>query len=432
MTWSAVSGAAVLGLPECLLGLLELLDSQGLAHLRRVAHLGNDSAGQALARAAKVAELRSAVLDLLATTKFPFVHASYVLGLNGPYFSVDTTADRHYGIPAELPRLLCKLFQLEKPGVSFTTLRIQKFGAAANFNGKHRSLPINLHSPQFADAENDSPDQSEESAGDDAESAECDDNVSASVLCLTTGCQGGYAELCNGTASDEEVPGRKRTLSGGLEEEVGCHWQHLVTPVSGRASVRWSKFPIDTWLRWYWPRSGDYYAITVTCEPRKHIHGLRSRQRQKMREIGFCFPPSWDSTDSKEDSEDNSAECNHIEGTEPQRTTVTRLSSAHVAAAKRLLGLTDVELPSNQEIDEAYRSSVRRAHPDRAVREGSVSRIGAGWAISQITWARKLLREAAKVAAAAAAAGSVPEWVQEVEAGSEVIVPSLPWSPPTP
>lgn len=432
MTWSAVTGAAVLGLPECLLGLLELLDSQGLAHLRRVARLGNDSAGQALARAAKVAELRSAVLDLLATTKFPFVHASYVLGLNGPYFSVDTTADRHYGIPAALPRLLCKLFQLEKPGVAFTTLRIQKFQAAANFDGKHRTLPINLHSPQSANAENDSPEQSEESAGDDVESAECDDNVPAFVLCLTTGCQGGYAELCNGASTDEEVPGRKPALPGGLQEEVGCHWQHLVSPTSGRASVRWSKFPIDTWLRWYWPRSGDYYAITVTCEPRKHIHCLRSQQRRKMREIGFRFPQFWDYTDAKEDSEDDSADCKHIEGTQPQRARATRISSAHVAAAKRLLGLTDVELPGTQEIDEAYRSSVRRAHPDRAVREGPACRIGAGWAISQLTWARKLLREAEGVASAAAAAGSLPEWVQEAEAGNEVIVPSLPWAPPTP
>jgi len=429
MTWSAVSGAAVLGLPECLLGLLELLDSQGLAHLRRVAHLGtgSDSAGQALARAAKVAELRSAILDLLTTTKFPFVHASYVLGLNGPYYSVDTTADRHFGIPAALPRLLCKLFQLEKPGVAFTTIRIQKFGASANFDGKHRTLPISLHTP----TESDSADQSEESSVDDAEKAECADDVPAFVLCLTAGCQGGHAELCNGAAADEDKP----TLPGGLQQQVGCRWQHLVTPISGRASARWSKFSIDTWLRWYWPRAGDYYAITVTCEPRKHIGGLRSRQRRTMREVGFCFPPSWESTDLKEDSEDDSADCKpmegYVEGTVPRRARASRLSSAHVAAAKRLLGLTGVELPTTQEIEEAYRSSVRRAHPDRAVREEPSSGIGAGWAISQLSWSRKLLREAESAAATAAATGSLPEW-QEVEAANEVIVPALPWSPPTP
>lgn len=112
-------GVLLLNLPECLLGLFQLLDAKGLAHLRRCAHIGGHGAGTALSRAARVAELRAAVLELLGKTKFPFVHAAYVLGLNGSHYSLDTTAERHYGIPVRLPRLLCDLFRLEVPGLHY-------------------------------------------------------------------------------------------------------------------------------------------------------------------------------------------------------------------------------------------------------------------------------------------------------------------------
>jgi len=115
------------GLPQdCLPPLLELLDADGLAMLRSALNL-RDLDGEAHA-----ALLRAVVLELLLATKFPFTHAAYVMGLNGTYYSLDTIAEKHYGIPRALPTLLCALFRHMVPNVPFTTIRIQKFAAATN------------------------------------------------------------------------------------------------------------------------------------------------------------------------------------------------------------------------------------------------------------------------------------------------------------
>lgn len=307
-------------LPECLLHLLNFLDSQSQARLRRVSHLGagGDNADQPLAHAIKVALLRTAVLELLTTTKLPMLPESFSVGLSGLHYNVNTavvpmiTEVGTFGISETLVRTICKLFQLEKPGVAFTTIRIQKFAASANFDGKQRTLPISKRSFRVSVGRvGGSPDQPEESAVDEAERAECDEDVPAFVLCLTSGCQGGYAEFCNCVAADE-VRFQKPILY-----EVGHQWQHFVTPISERVSVCWSKFSEDTWLRWYWPRAGDYYTITISCEPRKHIRGLQSSQRRLMRWVGFRFPPPWEPTDEEKDGEDDSADCNPEGGPNP-------------------------------------------------------------------------------------------------------------------
>eukprot|EP00931_Biecheleriopsis_adriatica_P086600 TRINITY_DN61231_c0_g1_i1.p1 TRINITY_DN61231_c0_g1~~TRINITY_DN61231_c0_g1_i1.p1 ORF type:complete len:426 (-),score=106.28 TRINITY_DN61231_c0_g1_i1:23-1300(-) len=389
--------ACFLSLPECVLCLLELLDAQGLAQLRRTSRLGicKDGSDTALARAMRVAELRSAVLERLASTKFPFVHAAYVLGLNGPYYSVDTATERHYGIPAQLPRLLCDLFRLEKPDVAFTTLRIQKFASAANFNGNHRTLPINLHTPPLL-----LPDQEEQR---DQEQVQADGSVPAFVLCFTSGCSGGFGEICEGEPMEEgSSPGRS--------------WRCLAKPAARASNVHWAQFPVDTWLRWYWPTSGEYYAVTVTCEPSEHLRGLRARQRRQMLRIGFQLPSPW-GLPQEDDSEEDPCEAAETDSTakgEPQsRRGAVRLSSARLTAAKRLLGLTDLAVPSSQEIETAYRHAVRRAHPDRAMRTGTSNSIGAGWDMAQLSWARTVLREAEDAAAEAAAAGESPAWAQD-------------------
>mmetsp|Transcript_38984 Transcript_38984/g.70368 ORF Transcript_38984/g.70368 Transcript_38984/m.70368 type:complete len:407 (-) Transcript_38984:65-1285(-) len=404
---SKAGGAAlVLSLPECLLGLLELLDAQGIAQLRRSACLsaGNDACS-ALAQAVRVTELRAAVLELLEITKFPFVHAAYVLGLNGPYYSVDTAADRHYGIPALLPRLLCRLLQLEKPGTAFTTLRIQKFAASANI-GNHRTLPTNLHTPVAYPDEGEQQEPVRDEAPDTA-------SAPAFVLCLTKGCQGGYGEI------SEDLQ----------DQSCSRRWRRFAAPGSGVSAMRWSEFPMDTWLRWYWPSSGDFYAITVTCEPPDHLRLLQPRQRMQMLKLGFQLPRPW-SEISEDDSEDYSEDvvspCTSTastgagdegaEGSAPRR--LKRLSSARLSAAKRILGLTGLVAPSTEEIEESYRRSARKAHPDRANAAGS-SRAQNGWDMAQLTWARTVLKEAAS----ATAEGISLDGVEEEAAGPMLALP---------
>eukprot|EP00405_Crypthecodinium_cohnii_P033229 CAMPEP_0206530754 /NCGR_PEP_ID=MMETSP0325_2-20121206/3359_1 /ASSEMBLY_ACC=CAM_ASM_000347 /TAXON_ID=2866 /ORGANISM="Crypthecodinium cohnii, Strain Seligo" /LENGTH=549 /DNA_ID=CAMNT_0054026869 /DNA_START=188 /DNA_END=1837 /DNA_ORIENTATION=+ len=90
------------------------------------------------------------VLNLLQEVSFPFTHAAYVLGLNGPYFSHDTDAKGHHGIPEALPQKVCRLFRLSYPNVPFTTVRLQRLSALGNFGGRHRTLAFCLDTSQDA------------------------------------------------------------------------------------------------------------------------------------------------------------------------------------------------------------------------------------------------------------------------------------------
>mmetsp|Transcript_22458 Transcript_22458/g.53483 ORF Transcript_22458/g.53483 Transcript_22458/m.53483 type:complete len:404 (-) Transcript_22458:50-1261(-) len=397
-------GALLLSLPECLLGLLQYLDAQGLAQLRRCAHVGGQR-GTALAHAARVAELRSAVLELLASTKFPFVHAAYVLGLNGSHYSLDTTAERHYGIPVQLPRLLCNLFKLEVPNTDFTSVRIQKFASAANFGGAHRTLPVNLHTPYFPDAEDGS---------SSPEPMECDSRgTPAFALCLAESCKGGYGEMCENRVDE------------------GRRWHRFASPQAGPNATRWMEFPMDTWLRWYWPTKGDYYVITATCERVDFLRTLHPRQHRQMLQVGFRLPAPWHHCDLEEEYDHDA---NEEKGREGRHRSPRRLSHARVVAAKRLLGLGNIALPTVQEIDDAHSNALRQVRDVSGRHEACTSRFG--WDQAQLSWASRVLKDAHQAAVEAADQGSLPEWLQEERVSeSPIIIPSpqpLPLPAPDP
>lgn len=391
--------------PESLPHLLELLDARGLASLRRSFRLHD------LGQEAYIAELQAAALELLLETKFPFTHAAYVLGLNGPYYSLDTIAEKHYGIPKTLPSLLCALFRAAVPGVAFTTLRMQKLAAAANFGGQHKTLAFSL-SP-LASAEEgsegfDTP-SAEGEAGSPSPETPTDAGGGATpllvspgpglpgyVLCLTEGCLGGHGEVCDDLGS-------------------GNSWRYLTGP---QIRSRWTSFPADAWLRWHWPRQGDLYIITATCEAPSTCNKLRRRERRQMAKIGFLLPEGAPEADEASDSDDRE-QCAAPEG--PARppeadtpTSPSRPNAARVAAARRLLALPEESVLTTQLVEDAFRRSARQVHPDRAA---SDSPIPASWLMSQLTWARRILREAA--------AHGVGE-VGDQEAAAEVLMLAAP------
>lgn len=389
-----VEGGDVRLLPlplETVLPMLELLDAKSLANFRRSAKLG------CLAHEAHVAELRAHVLELLTSTKFPFTHAAYVLGLNGSYYSYDTVAEDHYGIPEILPSMICRLFRLAVPKVLFTTIRIQKLAAAANFGGKHRTLAFSLATP--------SQESREAQAADSAGGPELDpgeeDPLESSgyVLCLGDGCQGGRGEVC------EELPNGE--------------WRLLATPSH---AARWVPFPRRGWLQWHWPKRGDLYTITITCEPPLNHGRLTRRERRRMVATGFLMPDRQDGKGDDDTSSDTDA-CGNagVEGADtspaqgrPQ--SPVRRSHAARGAAKRILGFAEADTPSVSEVEAAFRQAVRVAHPDRARDGGGGGRGGGGgggygggsgalaartqnWAVSQLKWARRVLRDAAILSA---------------------------------
>lgn len=375
------------GLPQdCLPPLLELLDADGLATLRSALNL------QSLHRESYAALLRAAVLELLLATKFPFTHAAYVMGLNGTYYSLDTIAEKHYGIPRALPTLLCALFRHMVPNVPFTTIRIQKFAAATNFGGQHKTLAFSLYSDPKHEEETDEEgtDKNLEQIHESEAPTESLSIVDVGyVLCLTAGCTGGYGE--------------RRAKNG--------PWCWL----AGKKTPRhWASFPLDSELRWHWPRVGDMYAITVTCEAPELCGKLRRRERRFMANVGFKLPVNIESEATSSDELEEP-----ITQAEPQmpNSPSRRPSSARVTAAKRLLQLDNVEVPSLGEVEEAFRSAARQAHPDRMA---SDSPIPASWLMSQLTWARRVLREAATFDDASEIVGA--DDLEQEDGGDDVLM----------
>lgn len=370
--------------------MLEFMDARSLAVLRRSTKVRSDI----IAEEARLAELRAKVLELLETVKFPFTHAAYVLGMNGPYFSIDTLAEKHYGIPALLPSLLCRLFRLSEPNAHFTTVRIQKFSAAANFGGKHRTLAFSLASPQEENellrAEDSDASPVLGPASNPGPAIDASRNSLSSlpghVLCLPgPGCVGGSAEVC------EEVEAAGAPAAS---------WRLLTQP---QPRACWVRFAGGAWLRWHWPRKGDLFAVTVSCESNSNCSRLFSRERCQMEAIGFHLPELAGRRDSEEEllgqacgevEQDTEAEAEPP--AQPDRAPRRRLAPAHIEAAMRVLGLTEPS-PSPQEVEEAFRRGIRAAHPDRAASAApaGASPLWSSWRMSQLTWARRILREAA-------------------------------------
>jgi len=390
--------------------MLELLDAASLAQLRRASHSGS------LDHEMHVAELRALVLELLTTTTFPFTHAAYVLGLNGPYYSYDTVAKDHYGIPAMLPQMICRLFRLAVPDVVFTTVRIQKLSAAANFGGKHRTLAFSLAAPQ---SESDDTVEMAEVEQEQAPAPTTCTGLHASwtdrgsrgyILCLSPGCTGGRGEVC--------------------EDIEKSHWRLLASPM---ANAKWIPFLRTAWLQLHWPQSGDLYAITVTCEPLSNRQRLAKHERTQMLATGFLLPMSEDDDQSSpvESSQFNDAFSPQVEDVDaalPRRQAYVR-PAAVLRTACQVLGLDDSVAPTHAEVEEAFRRQVRVAHPDRGGAEpdtldslprGGIRARTRGWAMSQISWARRVLNEAIE------AEGADFEMAENDEAPQELLMLGAP------
>eukprot|EP00927_Polykrikos_kofoidii_P060523 TRINITY_DN55481_c0_g1_i1.p1 TRINITY_DN55481_c0_g1~~TRINITY_DN55481_c0_g1_i1.p1 ORF type:complete len:434 (+),score=66.38 TRINITY_DN55481_c0_g1_i1:125-1426(+) len=375
--------------------LLELLDANSLANLRRSAKLGS------FGRETHVAELRALVLDLLRKTKFPFTHAAYVLGLNGSYYSYDTVTEDHYGIPEALPSMICRLFRLAVPGVCFTTIRLQKLAATANFGGQHRTLAFSLATPAQESQEM----QTDASPKGMSHMENVDEDLLGSigyVLCLGDGCIGGRGEVCKAVQKDA--------------------WSLLTTPSQ---AVRWVPFPRSGWLQWHWPKYGDLYTITITCESALNQCRLTGRERRQMVATGFLMPEGVDETSYDEECSEvhacSVAACEHDTTLElPQPLSQTRHSTAARNAAKRILGMAECDRPSVHEVEAAFRQAVRQAHPDRQARDRAISdevedrplaSQTESWAISQLKWARRVLRDVGDAASGEIVDGSQVEVV---------------------
>lgn len=329
--------------PESIITVLDYLDARSVVFLRRTCHFRN------VEHEARQIEARSALLELLFSTNFPFTHAAYILGLNGEYYSYDTDAERHYGIPKILPWYVCRLFTLAMHNVKFTTIRIQKFSASANFGGHHRTLPF--RSP--------------------VASANEDVVPQGYILCLSNGCRGGHAEICD-------------------DPEEGT-WQFL-TMADQRP--RWVIFPQDSWIRWHWPNAGDLYVVTVTCEAPSASVKLRRHQLSLMTEIGFNLPTQL--LDCAVDVDENiGARLPEDTGGAP----FARASSARRGAAMRILRLENIFAPSRQEVEDAFECARERVQPHAWGRrwvqaeDPLVSPDGSeGWGLAQVFWARRILQ----------------------------------------
>jgi len=336
--------------------IFEFLDIFGLCSYNSVANIC-----RAWGAEVEFAKLRAGALRLLTKTKFPFTHSSYVLGLNGQHYSFDTNADRHYGIPSQLPAHLCRLFHMSFPDVDFTTVRIQKFSASLNFGGKHKTLPFSVGYPPAVEA-----DQFERKGY---------------VFLITEGCIGGYGELCD-------------DLGG----EPDGQWVPLAQP---SRSGCWALFPIQSWLRWYWPQAGQFFVITVTCEMPENCRRLRRRERCAMAALGFKLPAHdvsdlGDDSGSGDDDAHSDEECQALQQDLPR---MPGQAQIHVALKLLRFGVED-PLPDARTLDDRFRAEALKAHPDRAITTPPDGNHPHTWSMERLLWARRILRTAAAADAA--------------------------------
>lgn len=376
---------------------VDFLDMPSIGQLRRIARV--DECWQ---RAVALGQLRAAALQSLLATKFPFTHAAYVLGLNGQHYSFDTDADRHYGIPSRLPRVLCRLFRTAFADVAFTTVRIQKFSSSLNFGGQHKTLPFSVGHPRHP-----APAQETGSAEPKASAQQ------GYVLLLTEGCTGGRGELCG----DE------------LGEPTG-QWRPLADPSSCAERWRWLPFPMQSWLRWYWPQSGQYFVITVTCEMQESCASLRKRERTAMEALGFVLPALTQVgvKDELSDAEpSHSANSSAVAAERPAMPPY-----AHIYNALRLLRFElGPPLPDERTLEERFRLAALQAHPDRAAAAGAAP---SGWNMSQLVWARRTLRQAIAASsaqreqAADEAAPGRAEGAADPPAIAPPLLPAIQWA----
>jgi len=326
---------------DSFLTILTQLDGRSVSALRRVCKLGT------IERAALIVELHAQVLELLSRTNFPFAHAAYVLGMNGSQYSLDTVAEKHYGIPTQLPALLCRLFRLFSSS-DFTTVRIQKFSAASNFGGQHRTLAFSL-APSF---------EEQETVGL-SERPESEERNPGHVLCLTAGCTGGFGEVRDGS---------------------NAPWRWLAEPVDP-GSCRWEEFPARAWFRWHWPSVGDFFAVTVTCEDPAACRRLGRNERQQMLDVGFLLPPHDLNGGEYAESESSTVDTMNL----PK----SRRSRADVEEAKSVLGMIGVVGPTPEEVDDVFRAAARETHSNLDNRQSSLH-------MARLIWARRVLRGAAQ------------------------------------
>eukprot|EP00928_Gymnodinium_smaydae_P045470 TRINITY_DN30306_c0_g1_i1.p1 TRINITY_DN30306_c0_g1~~TRINITY_DN30306_c0_g1_i1.p1 ORF type:complete len:500 (+),score=88.21 TRINITY_DN30306_c0_g1_i1:50-1501(+) len=458
---------------EAIPPMLELLHAREIAALRRGCRLG------AVAREARIAELRGYLLELLAITKFPFTHAAFVLGLNGSYYSYDTASENHYGIPARLPETVCQLFRLAVPDVAFTTVRLQKLAASANFGGKHRTLAFSL------DAVPSSPRGGPDTAEDTAATAEATDDIAKAAANVS----GGHGDYRSRVASDETETGNNpqgfalclgtRNCVGGRGEVCrdisDPNWRVLTVPSPGGAGARWAPFSQRGWLQWHWPTAGDMFVVLVTCESSVHSRHLKRHERLRMAQAGFLLPEFPENSDgdaegenaakdaccdagrqqkaSRENGSESAGDENEDPGSRHNASgSPRRRSAAAVAAARRVLGLASDAPAGLEEVEEAFRRTARAVHPDRgggssggypdassadsAVRADPAADMSAdaapshGWAMAQVAWARRVLRDAAHVAAASPT--SVSSAGFDEDGGGQVGEVLMLVAPPTP
>merc|ERR1719277_2201368 len=140
--------------------------------------------------------------------------------------------------------------------------------------------------------------------------------------------------------------------------------------------ARWVEFPVRAWLRWHWPRTGDLYAITVTCESLSNCSKLRRREHLQMAATGFFLPT--------EPPEDDECEDEGTKDPEPPAPPLPAQAptAARVQAARRLLDLEHIIAPTAEEVEEAFRRAARAVHPDRAA--ALAEEADGSWAMSQV------------------------------------------------
>eukprot|EP00913_Durusdinium_trenchii_P025728 g24144.t1 len=420
-------GALLLSLPECLLGLFQLLDAKGLAQLRRSAHIGGHGAGTALSHAARAAGLQLACCDVFEISELPPMlgREHRPVAQTSPWLHTPDT-------PTDTPR---NLNAENKPH----QLLVMKFGGTSVGGGEQLLRCAGIVRKALPDrpiVDSKGIITTLGRDGSDLTATVIGAAVKASEVQIWKDVSGVQTTDPRVISSAKPV----RVLTFEEAAELSTFGSKVVHPAAVLPawqagvpmSVRNSMAPEDPGTRIVpklsstetkerrvaaiSSKSNITMIVTVSLtldEGYKHVDvPAIERELQEVAKVSVLHDvamltlivPKSDSvsvlreafTACPKDAKADMVNFLNI----GVRCDAGTAFSARVMAAKRLLGLTNVILPAVQEVNEAFASAQRQANTD--VFGGNYSSEdnstgGFGWDMAQLAWARRVLLEAPPV-----------------------------------
>eukprot|EP00397_Hematodinium_sp_SG-2012_P006562 GEMP01006595.1.p1 GENE.GEMP01006595.1~~GEMP01006595.1.p1 ORF type:complete len:430 (+),score=99.97 GEMP01006595.1:260-1549(+) len=241
--------------------------------------------------------------EKLEKTQFPWGASTYVFGLNGEYFSVDSL-EPHCGIPIGTLPTLSYWFTSSHPQYRFSSIKIHQFDSS-KATKNHKTLAFKQ-----------------------------------------TG-EGIIFVAALGDYKDGELH---------VKKDDSEDWRSI--PLS----TRWEKFESENFQQVTWPTRGIMYIVTVWCEKCSHWINLSPGARRYLVEKGIPGPKYTEEALEPEWRDDRRPE----PGARRRFLSAEELSRPEVREALSVIGLDASQSICIRDVRRRFHECILLVHPDRA------------------------------------------------------------------